>query len=259
MRTTKEILAFINELYPLTNASDFDKGKVGMQFGSQDAKVKKVILALDTTIEVVDEAILQGANLIISHHPFMFAPLLNLDYDSPFGKKLLKVMKNELNIMAFHTNFDVAEDGMNDTLANLLDLKDIHYITNEINPDAFLRVGSTSTTLEELIKKVKKVYHQDAVNYVGSLNKQINSVGIVGGSGSSEFYEALNAGCDVFITGQIPHHLGLEAKYYDMALIEVSHAVEFFGVKHLKEVLEQKFPDVEFILSSVDADPFKIM
>ena len=86
MKTTNEILAFINQKYPLSNASEFDKGKVGMQFGSFKAPVQKVLLALDTTNAVVDEALHCGANLIISHHPFMFSPLLNLDYDSPFGQ-----------------------------------------------------------------------------------------------------------------------------------------------------------------------------
>lgn len=259
MKTTKEILDFINEKYPLANASDFDKGKVGMQFGSFSAQVSKVMLALDTTEAVIDEAIAKGANLIISHHPFMFSPLVNLNYDSPFGKMLTKVIKHQLNIMAFHTNFDVAEDGMNDELARLLDLNDIHYVTDSIGVDSFLRVGSTDLTLEELLLKIKKAFQQDAIRYVGNLNQRIKTVGIVGGSGSTEMFEAINAGCDAYITGQIPHHLGLEAKNYNLSIIEVSHAIEFYGVKHLKEVLAQKFSDLEFFLASVGADPFKII
>ena len=260
MTTTKEILAYINELYPLCNAAEFDKGKIGMQFGSKEASVAKVILALDTTMEVIDEAIVNGANLIISHHPFMFAPLLNLDYDSPFGQKFQKVINHKINIMAFHTNFDVANGGMNDVLAKVLGLKDIHYLTDEICADSLLRVGSIDEApLEEVIALIKKAYSQEAIRYVGDLKKPIKTIGIVGGAGSTEFYDALGAGCDLFITGQIPHHLGLEAMSYNMALVEVSHAVEYLGVVHLREVLAKKYPNVEFILASNTPDPFKIL
>ena len=118
----KDVYNYLTTLYPLENASTFDQGKVGLQFGSMEDEVKKVIICLDTTNDVIDEAIKNGANLIISHHPFMFSPLLNLNYESNFGKKLLKIFNNRINMMAFHTNFDVAIDGMNDALANILNL-----------------------------------------------------------------------------------------------------------------------------------------
>lgn len=260
MSTTKEILDFITSLYPLENASDFDKGKIGMQFGSYNAKVEKVVLALDTTKEVVDEAIELGANLIISHHPFMFAPLVNLNYDTPFGKKLTKVFENKLNIMAFHTNYDVGENGMNDVLAEKLGLTDIHYLTSEINNDSFVRVGSIEEcTLKDFCEIVKKVFDHPTVRCAGNLEKKIKKVAIVGGSGSTEFFQALRSDADCFVTGQVPHHLGIEAVDNDFGLIEVSHAIEFYGIENLQKQLKEAFPEIEFVITKTNQEPFKFI
>ena len=260
MIKTKEILDYIVSLYPLNNASDFDKGKIGMQFGSPNAEVKKVLITLDTTKEVVDEALELGANLIISHHPMMFGALLNLNYDTPFGSKLVKIFENRLNIMAFHTNYDVSLNGMNDNLAKILGLKNINYTTPEVDASSFVRVGEIEvTTLKEFCEKVKATFNHPFVRVAGNLDKKIKKVAIVGGSGSTEFYDALRSGADVLITGQIPHHLGIEAVDNNFALIEVSHAIEFMGMNNMQEVLQKAFPEVEFVITKTNQDPFKFI
>ena len=247
-------------MYPLDLASEFDKGKIGLQFGSLNAEVKKIIVCLDATDRVIDEAIENDANLIISHHPFMFVPMMNLNYDTPFGKKITKVISNKLNIMAFHTNFDVGLDGMNDVLANKLGLQNVKYITDELNNDSFIRWGECEKIkLVDFCEVVKKVYKQKTVKVAGNLEKIISKVAIVGGSGSSEYHQAFKSGADVYITGQLRHELGIEACENNFALIEVSHAVEYFGIENLKEKLVEKFTDVVITMSKVDYDPFKIV
>lgn len=259
MTTTQEILKYIDELYPLKNASSFDEGKIGLQFGNKNAKVTKVLLALDTTNDTIDEALALKADLIISHHPFMFYPMLSLDYESNFGKKLVKVIKNDLNIMAFHTNFDVGFNGMNDTLSNILGFKNVRYIGDEINSSTVMRIGDIEPVkLSDFIETVKNKFNQKRVKYVGDDDKIIKTVGIVGGSGSSVFKEAMNADIDCFITGELPHHIGLEALENNFSLIEVNHGVEFYGMETLKQALEQNFKDIEFVLSKGQYDPFKV-
>ena len=122
----KEIVDFLLDKYPLELASSFDYGKVGLQFGSMSKDVKKVMICLDGTTDVIDEAIINNVDLLICHHPFLFNPILNLDYNSPLGKKMLKVFKSELNIFAMHTNFDTALNGMNDHLASILGLENVY-------------------------------------------------------------------------------------------------------------------------------------
>lgn len=256
MPTIKEVLNYLTELYPLSNAQAFDFGKVGLQFGNPDQQISKIVLCLDCTEEVIDKSIASNANLIISHHPFMFSPLVNLDYRTNFGRKLQKVLKHDLNIMAFHTNFDVAEDGMNDVLAKILGLSDIKYLTDEINKDSLIRVGRISKMkLKDFANVVKTKLSQDMVRVAGDLDKMIETVSIVGGSGSSEFYNALKSS-DVLVTGQIPHHLGIEAVENNFSLIEVSHGIEYFGIDKIKTKLEEKF-ELQIIVSSSNFDPFK--
>lgn len=260
MTKVKDVYSYLTALYPIEHASNFDIGKVGLQFGSMNDEVKKVILCLDITNDVIDEAIKQGANLIIAHHPFMFTPLVNLNYDSNFGQKLLKVFKNRINIMAFHTNFDVAIGGMNDTLAAILGLNNIEMTTPELNGDSFVRVGDcATTTLRKYCEVVKDAFKQDVVRVCGNLDKKISKVAIVGGSGSSCYNDAIKSGADVFITGQIPHHLGFDALENDFALIEVSHGIEFMGVNTIKEKLENEFTTIEFIITLCNMDPFVVL
>ena len=260
MYKVKDVLEYITSLYPIENASNFDQGKVGLQFGSKEDEIKKVLMCLDVTDKVIDVAIEKGVNLIISHHPFMFTPLLNLNYDSNFGKKLLKIFQNRINIMAFHTNYDVGYDGMNDVLAQRLGLRDIQYTTLEIDNSSFLRVGiCEKTTLRQYCEKVKEVFEQKTVKVAGDLEKNISKVSIVGGSGSSEFYEALKSNADVLITGQLPHHLGLEAIESGFALIEVSHAIEFYGVEALEAKLINKFDGLNIDIIKENYDPFEII
>lgn len=260
MVKVKDILEYVTKLYPLEHGANFDQGKIGLQFGSGEDIVKGVLMCLDVTDKVIDEAIDKKANVIISHHPFMFSPLLNLSYDSNFGKKLVKIINNRINIMAFHTNYDVGLEGMNDVLAQKLGLSNIHYTTVEIDNNSLIRVGECEKImLREYCDVVKNNFEQKTIKVAGDLNKTISKVAIVGGSGSSEFYEALKIGADVLITGQLPHHLGIEAIENGFALIEVSHAIEFYGVEALYDKLKNEFKEIKFGLYDVDYDPFKII
>ena len=158
--------------------------------------------------------------------------------------------------MAFHTNFDVGNDGMNDNLARMLGLKDIHYLTDEISKESLIRVGKINPmSLLDFSHYVKQTFNLESVRVAGNLNKKIETVSIVGGSGSSEFTTALKFS-DVLITGQIPHHLGIEAVENDFGLIEVTHAIEYYGLETIKTKLKEKF-DIEVIISSNNFDPFK--
>ena len=106
---------------------------------------------------------------------------------------------------------------------------------------------------------VKDAFKQDVVRVCGDLDKKISKVAIVGGSGSSCYNDAIKSGADVFITGQIPHHLGFDALENDFALIEVSHGIEFMGVNTIKEKLENEFTTIEFIITLCNMDPFVVI
>ncbi len=259
MTKIKDIVDYLLNLYPLYLASNFDEGKVGLQFGSQNHVVKKVMIALDGTNEVIDEAILNDIDLIILHHPFMFSPMISLNYDNPLQKKYLKVIQNNLNVFAMHTNFDVAKNGMNEVLLQMLGVKTILNESEEVKKDCFLRYGKINRiSLASLIDNVKNTFHLSCVRYVGNLDQMVDTIGIVGGSGGSELYLAKRLGCDAFITGEIKHNQANDALDLGVALIEVPHAIEGFFKQFVLENLAKAFPDVQFIASSKDTNPFKV-
>ena len=260
MSKVKDICSFLLERYPLELCSSFDYGKTGLQFGSYQKDVKKVMITLDAASYVLDEALEKNCDMIVSHHPFMFNSMLNLNYDTPQGKKMLKVFQNELNIFAMHTNFDVAINGMNDILASLIGLKNVKSYPEIPNENSFLRIGEIKeTTLEDFVKLVKTNLKEEGVRVVGKLDKKIKKVAIVGGSGGLYVMDSKKLGCDCIITGEVKQNNAIDALENDIAVIEVSHGVEANFKNYVCELLKNNFKDVEFIVSEEDVNPFKCM
>lgn len=259
MTKVKDITNYLLTKYPTSLASSFDLGKVGLQFGSLNQEVKVVMLALDGSTKVIDEAIMNDVDLLITHHPFMFNSMLSMDYDNPLQKKIKQVIKNDLNVFSMHTNFDVAEGGMNEILAERLGLKNIRFVGDTVNNESFIRTGEVDEiSLNEFLEVVKEKLKVDGLRYTGSLNKKIHKVGILAGSGGFELYLASRLHCDAFITGEVKHNQALDAVDLNLSLIEVSHAVERLYKEKVKAELEKEFPNVTFILANNDTDPLKI-
>lgn len=124
MMKVYEILNILDQIAPFFLQESFDNS--GIQFADLDKEVNKVLLSLDSTQEVLEEAITNKANLIITHHPLIFSPLKRISrQDNPI---LFKVFTNNINLISFHTNFDLAENGLNDYLTELLRIKKIEPI-----------------------------------------------------------------------------------------------------------------------------------
>lgn len=259
MTKVKDITNYLLTKYPTSLASSFDLGKVGLQFGSLKQEVKVVMLALDGSTKVIDEAIMNDVDLLITHHPFMFNSMLSMDYDNPLQEKIKQVIKNDLNVFSMHTNFDVAEGGMNEILAERLGLKNIRFVGDTLNNESFIRTGEVDEiSLNDFLEVVKEKLKVDGLRYTGSLNKKIHKVGILAGSGGFELYLASRLHCDAFITGEVKHNQALDAVDLNLSLIEVSHAVERLYKEKVKAELEKEFPNVTFILANNDTDPLKI-
>lgn len=260
MTKVSDIVCFLDKKYPPYLASNFDSGKIGLQFGTFHHDVKKVMIALDGTTEVIQEMIDKKVDLLITHHPFMFNSLLSMQYDNQLMKKIKLVIQNECNVYAMHTNFDVSSNGMNEILAKILELKEIHSEKPEIDASTFLRIGKLEKPqmFSEFVEMVKEKLEEDAVRIVSSNpSKKVEIVGIIGGSGGFELQSAYQNHCDVFITGEIKHNIAIDALDLGVNLIEVSHGVERLFRKSLMQLLSVQFPNVQFILSEKDKNPFQ--
>lgn len=148
LATVRQVTAALEEMAPLSLAESWDK--VGLQVGDPTRPVRKVLLSLDSNAEgVIDEAIAIGADLIIAHHAMIFKPVQTLRTDTPYGRKLQKLLANGIGVYVAHTNLDIAEGGINDILASRLHLEDVDILTRVHN-----------TRLKKLVVFVPETHHE---------------------------------------------------------------------------------------------------
>lgn len=247
-----EIIRFFETKYPVDLAYDWDN--CGLQVGTLNNRVKKVLITLDITKKVVKEAIANKVDLIISHHPLMFTPMKNIVFDSPKGWIVKHLIQNNITVYSAHTNFDQADGGMNDVLAKALQIEN-PMLMDEV--DNIGRFGKIQPMIfADFVKHVKKVFALDSIKVIGNTDKTVETVGISGGSGSHHMYAAKKRNCDVYITGDITYHTALDAVQLGITLMDVGHHVEVVFIDYVSKMLEKQFPDIEFIESQIDTNPY---
>jgi len=255
----KDILTYLENRFPYELAADFDKNKIGLTIGNLNNDVNGVLCALDLTVDVIEEAVNNNCNLIVSHHPFIFSPITKVLENDEKGALIYKMIKNNISLIAMHTNMDLGKDGVADTLCTMLSMKESNYGIHTTNE--YARFGVIDkVSLESLANKIKNTFRLDGVKVVGDLNTEITKIGILGGSGGheSDILNAVNNNCQCYITGEIKHNVALMANYYNLCLIEVNHGIEKYVFDKLAIDIEKEF-DVKTIVSNMDSNLFKFI
>ena len=242
--TADEIFSYLCTFAPLETQMSFDNS--GFLVGDRQAKVKKVLLALDVTGDVIDEAQTVGAQLIVSHHPLIFFPIKSLVRGDPTSDKLIRLIKADISVICMHTNLDIAEGGVNDVLLDKLGLHKLGYIDEEHCG----RYGELEQEipLEAFLKKCESALHVRGLRYVGSRN--VKRVAVLGGAGADEVRFAADKGCDTFVTADVKYHDFLDAEERGLNLIDADHfCTENPVIPALRDKLAAAFPQVEFTIS----------
>lgn len=247
----KDIIEFTESFAPLNSAMEFDN--VGLLIGSENNEVKKAVVALDITDEVIDEAIENGAQLIISHHPVIFNALKNI----PSNSIVYRLIQNNLNALCLHTNLDLSpEFGVNTCLAEAVGVKNAEFVEDEC-----LYIGGIENELtnKEFAENVKAALKCDGLRYTMP-DKKVKRVAICSGSGGDLAPLAEENGADVLLTGEIKHHDILNANKLGIAIIDAGHfKTEDIVITPFTDKLSAKFPEVEFIRSEKCNDGIKYM
>ncbi len=188
----------------------------------KDREVKKALVALDVTNDVIDRAIEGGFDTIIAHHPFIFNGVKEVSELNPDGARIVKLVKNNISVMTFHTRLDSVEGGVNDVLANLLGLQNIQTVV--FNDYGVVRTGEleTEVSAEEFAAKVKDKLSCPSV-FLAEASGRVKRVALIGGSGGSEMGAGMACSADTFITGELKHHEMLAARDVGMNLIVAGH------------------------------------
>lgn len=258
--TANELAEIIELRYPKSLAVQWDV--VGFATNNSNIEVNNILLTIDVTDEVLTEAIEKSIDLIISHHPLILDP----EEISDIQTKRIQLKKSleEKNIVLYvaHTNADIAQDGVNDSLAKVLGLQNIE----SFGVEKMGRKGNITNqiTLKEFINLLKDKLPQvkSSIQVSGKLDSKISKVGLCGGSGSSLLEEVRNEDVDVFVTADLKHHAVSENENMNgPALISVSHwASEWVWLPELERQLKTDLAEKQFIsrifISEISTDPW---
>lgn len=239
--TPRDIIEFTQTFAPLETAMDFDNS--GFLAGDMDKEIKTVVLALDITKDVAEEAKEKGAQLIISHHPVIFNPIKNVMADTA----LYALIRNGISALCLHTNLDLAADGgVNMCLAKAADIQNPRFIEGEC-----LVMGELSepVTAERFAYGLKGALGCQGLRVVNK-EKTIRRIAVCSGSGGDYVFLAKKLGADLLLTGEIKHHEILFAAENDMSVVDAGHyKTEDIVIEPLAKRLAEKFPMVNFLIS----------
>lgn len=248
----KEIMDCLEEVSPKSFAEDWDN--VGLICGREEKEVKKIYLAVDATKEMIDAAIEAGADMILTHHPLIFQAVKKIQGNHFIGERILTLAEHQICYYAMHTNFDVM--GMADAVADELDLQGRQVLSvtyeDDISMEGIGRIGTlpTSMTLQECAQYVKKTCCVEHVKVFGDPEEVIIMAAVCPGSGKGYIDEAIRAGADVYITGDVDHHAGIDAIAQGLSIIDAGHyGLEKVFVPYMAEYLHRKLPEIELILA----------
>ena len=261
MTTVADILNFVETLAPRSMKMDWDN--VGLLCGSRSTPVTKVLVALDPFEGVVQEAVDYGAQLIVTHHPLIFRPLSNVTDETSIGRGIMLLCRYGISAVNAHTNLDQAPGGVNDVLAQSLGLENIQVI-NPRGIDAegrewgLLHCGNVQEqSLDSFLNHVKTSLGCNGIRFVDS-GKPVHRVAVGGGSCADGMLEALDAGCDTFVTADIKYNQFWDAHDLGLNLIDAGHFhTENPVIPVLAAKISAQFPEIEVKISETHTDCVK--
>lgn len=256
MSTAHDIYSFVDGFAPFKTAMDFDNP--GLLVGSGNTPVKTALLSLDITPDVIDEAALLGAQLIISHHPVIFNPLKKL---TP-GTAPFMLVKSGITAICAHTNLDMAPGGVNECLAARLKLKNVKplVLSKESGlPEALYGEAEKDYSPDEFAGFVKQALNCGGLSYTDGGNK-ISRVGICGGGGEDFVYAAAGHKCQAFVTGESKHNILIDACNLGITYVDAGHFyTEDVVLAPLMGKLKKQFSDINFVKSKRMQSPVKFI
>lgn len=261
MPTIKDITAHLQQLAPLHLAESWDN--VGLLIGNPAQEVERVMTCLTVTRESAAEAIAERADLIVTHHPFPFKAVKRITSETPGGRMLLDLITAGVSVYSAHTAFDSAAAGINQRLAEGLQLTEIAPLVagNEATPALGAgRYGKLSQPerIEAIASRVKSFLHIDGLHVVGDLDRNITRMAVACGSAGEFLEHAVAAGCECFLTGETRFHTCLEAEAAGITVLLPGHyASERFALECLAADLTTAFPDLRIWPSQHEADPLR--
>jgi len=233
------ILEFIDEIAPFKYQEDFDNN--GLIIGDTNGEVKKILISIDLTKDVLAKAIEDNYDLIITHHPYIFEPIKTIN-----DSIILDLIKNDINYIATHTNYDNGR--LTELFAKKLSLQNVKKIHKGENGGFFGGIGDLekATNISRIIKNIKHVFGISNVELIGNINDKVKKIAYGNGSTGAFINEVINSNCDIYITGETKYHEQLEYYNNNRRIIIIGHydSEKMFS-NDLQIQLKEKFNKIE--------------
>lgn len=266
----KEVIFAIERFAPLPLQESFDNA--GLQVGLLEDEVSGVLLCLDVTEDVLDEAVRLGCNLVVSHHPLLFHPLKTIADANYVQRCVRKAILNGITVYSAHTNLDNAEDGVNYKMAEKLGLSDVELV----NPRAVRVeqggrwcsvtcgsgvVGLLAETEDAsmFLQHVKATFHVECLMHNELPSKPMSRVVVCGGAGDFLLSEAVKLHADAFITGEMHYHQWFGHEGEILIAVTGHYQSEQFTKEIFRDILGELFPELPLYLSEINTNPIKYL
>ena len=253
----KEILSHLESFAPPGYQEEYDNS--GLIAGNPEAECTGVLLSLDCTEDIIQEATDNKCNLIVSHHPLIFRPVRSISPENSQGKTLIAAIKNDIIIYAIHTNLDNIPAGVNATMADILGLTDREILLPRAG-DPDIGSGMIGNLKEpvpesEVLKLIRKGFGIPAIRHSALTGRPISRIALCGGAGSFLISRALQRGAGFFISADIRYH-----EFFDgegkMVIADIGHyESEQFTISLLYKVILEKFPNFAVLKSGKITNP----
>ena len=252
------MLSALERFAPLPLQESWDNA--GLQVGLTETEVSGALLCLDVNEKIVDEAIQKGCNLIVSHHPLLFRGLKTISDLTDVQRTVMKAIVHGVCVISMHTNMDNAKGGVNFRIAEKLGLRDVRFFASKIVDG--IEAGSgvmgalpEALAADDFVQAVKKAFDVECAMCNELLRRKIQKVAICGGAGDFLLNEALKAGADAFITGEMHYHqyFGYEQR---IQICVIGHyQSEQFTSEIFREIIERECPGIKTYIADTSTNP----
>lgn len=266
-----EVLDALEHFAPLPLQEDYDNA--GLQVGLTEGEVSGALLCLDVTEAIVDEAISKGCNVIVSHHPLIFRKLKRVSGEDYVQRTVMKAIKHDVAIVSMHTNMDAVYGGVNFKIAEKLGLKVQGFINHDapvqtVDPETALAAGkplagegviatfgNNAMAAGAFIEKIRTVFDVRCVMGNELLRRPIRTVAICGGAGDFLLGDAVKAGADAFITGEMHYHQYFGCEQQLQIAVIGHYQSEQFTKEIFRDIIERQCPGVRCEMSEINTNP----
>ena len=246
------MLSALERFAPLPLQESWDNA--GLQVGLTETEVSGALLCLDVNERIVDEAIAKGCNLIVSHHPLLFRGLKTISDLTDVQRTVRKAIQGNIAVISMHTNMDNAEGGVNYRIAQKLGLQSVAFLV-ESNGNGTVGELPEPMAADDFILKVKKTFGVECAMCNELLRRPVQKVAICGGAGDFLLDEALKAGADAFITGEMHYHQYFGYEQQIQICVIGHYQSEQFTSEIFQEIIREACPDVQTYIAETVTNP----